>query len=227
MKKLLTFVCTLICLFGLVGCVQKESSEESIISEDFIPMVMVGGELYLDTGHEASSIHKCGVMDGEITSTVKNSQKPTKDNQSNFGKGYGYQYSSQDGLIEIYVNEKWCVFATEKALASSQLMIDSVVPASIHNIFTEECANISDDEDIETISSILLVDSWNVESLTNCSNNIEITIDGTTYLYHSDCGTFNDILNQRYLSLDDETTNIVNTLFAKYVSLTSVGIPEE
>lgn len=141
MKKLLIFVCTLICLFGLVGCVQKESSE--------------------------------------------------------------------------------------KSLASSQLMIDSVAPTSVRNIFTEECANISDDKDIETISSILFVDSWNVESLTNCSNNIEITIDGTTYLYHSDCGTFNDTINQRYLSLDDETTNIVNTLFAKYVSLTSSKIPEE
>ena len=47
------------------------------------------------------------------------------DNQSNFGTGYGYQYGSHEGLIEIYMNNKWCVFATEKALASSLLMIET------------------------------------------------------------------------------------------------------
>lgn len=29
----------------------------------------------------------------------------TKDNQSNFGTGYGYQYGSQEGIIEINMNE--------------------------------------------------------------------------------------------------------------------------
>lgn len=44
-------------------------------------------------------------MDGEITSEVDGSEKPTKDNQSNFGTGYGYQYGSQEGIIEINMNE--------------------------------------------------------------------------------------------------------------------------
>ena len=33
---------------------------------DLIPMVMVNGELYIDTGHESTVEARCGVMDGEI-----------------------------------------------------------------------------------------------------------------------------------------------------------------
>lgn len=100
-----------------------ESLEEAIVGNDLIPMVMVNGELYMDTGHESTVEARCGMMDGEITSTVDRTEEPTKDNESNFGIGYGYQYGSQEGLIEIYMNDKWFVFATEKALASSQMMM--------------------------------------------------------------------------------------------------------
>jgi len=103
----------------------NESSEETIVGGDIIPMVMVNGELYMDTGHESTVEARCGVMDGEITSTVDGTEKPTEDNQSNFGTGYGYQYGSHEGLIEIYMNDKWCVFATEKALASSLMIIET------------------------------------------------------------------------------------------------------
>lgn len=98
---------------------------------DLIPMVMVNGEIYMDTGHESTVEARCGMIDGEITSTVDGTEQPTKDNESNFGTGYGYQYGTQEGLIEIYMNDKWWVFATEKALASSQMMIEPVAPDEI------------------------------------------------------------------------------------------------
>ena len=100
-------------------------AEEVIVGGDLIPMVMVNGEIYMDTGHESTVEARCGMMDGEITSTVDGTEQPTKDNESNFGTGYGYQYGTHEGLIEIYMNDKWWVFATEKALASSQLMVES------------------------------------------------------------------------------------------------------
>ena len=81
---------------------------------DLIPMVMVDGKLYLDTGIESSVEARCGVMDGEITSSVEGTQKPTQDGESNFGTGYEYQYGPQEGTIEIFMNEKWWVFATEE-----------------------------------------------------------------------------------------------------------------
>lgn len=52
-------------------------------------------------------------MDWEITSQVPQSQKPTIDDRSNFGTGYGYQYRAEEGTIEIYINQKWCVFSAE------------------------------------------------------------------------------------------------------------------
>lgn len=78
-----------------------------------IPMVMVDGKLYLDTGMESSVEARCGVMDGEITSSVDGTKKPAQNGESNFGTGYGYQYGLQEGTIEIFMNEKWWVFATE------------------------------------------------------------------------------------------------------------------
>ena len=71
---------------------------------DRIPMVMVNGELYLDTGKESTVMARCGMMDGEITSQVDGSKAPTIDNQSNFGTGYGYQYGPIEGTIEIKMN---------------------------------------------------------------------------------------------------------------------------
>lgn len=194
---------------------------------DLIPMVMVNGELYLDTGHESTAEARCGMMDGKITSEVDGSEKPTEDNQSNFGTGYGYQYGSQEGIIEIYMNDKWMVFATEKVLASSELIIDPAAPVIVQNVFTGEKANITEKEDIRTISDLLCGDSWNAEGTTDCASNIEITIKGETYQYHSDCGTFNDSANQNYLSVDGETKNMVDALLAKYISLTSTEVPIE
>ena len=95
-----------------------ESLEETIVGGDLIPMVMVNGEIYMDTGHESTLEARCGMKDGIITSTVDRTEMPTKDNESNFGTGYGYQYATE-GTIEVYMNDKWCVFATEKALENS------------------------------------------------------------------------------------------------------------
>ena len=82
---------------------------------DLIPMVMVNGTLYLDTGHESKIEARCGVMDGEITSQVDGNKQPSVDNQSNFGTGYGYQYGATEGTIELFMNGKWWIFATEEA----------------------------------------------------------------------------------------------------------------
>ena len=76
--------------------VAKEEEQEQW---DLIPMVMVDGKLYLDTGMESSVEARCGVMDVEITYSVDGTKKPTKDGESNFGTGYVYQYGPQEGTI--------------------------------------------------------------------------------------------------------------------------------
>ena len=74
-----------------------------------IPMVMVDGQMYYDTGR-TNNVARCGVMDGEITSSVESWERPIENNQSNFGSGFSYQFGMEEGAIEIYMNENWCVF---------------------------------------------------------------------------------------------------------------------
>lgn len=98
---------------------------------DLIPMVMVNGTLYLDTGRESTLEGRCGVMDGEITSQVDGSEKPEVDDQSNFGTGYGYQYGATEGTIELYMNGKWRIFATEEVREEIQFRTE-LAPAVTH-----------------------------------------------------------------------------------------------
>ena len=93
-----------------------------------IPMVMVDGTLYLTTGHESNAIERADHFDGEITSQVAGSEKPAVDDQSNFGTGYGYQYGSIEGTIEIYMNGKWWIYATEEVRQEIQFPSTSDEP---------------------------------------------------------------------------------------------------
>ena len=77
---------------------------------DLPPLVMVDGQLYQDTGRESTLTGRCGVLDGEITSAVSSQKVPRKDDQSNFGTGFGYQLGAEPDTIEIYLNETWMVF---------------------------------------------------------------------------------------------------------------------
>ncbi|SHN84894.1 immunoglobulin-like domain-containing protein [Desulfitobacterium chlororespirans] len=85
------------------------SVDEGTKSADLAPMVMIKGKLYLDTGKESDIKGRCGVMDGEVTSTVEPFEKPAQDNQSNFGSGYGYQFVDERS-VDILMNGKWLRF---------------------------------------------------------------------------------------------------------------------
>lgn len=96
-------------VYAIILTEPATSTDDDAIRTDLIPMLMVDGKLHYDTGKESDIKGRCGVMDGEITSTVDGSEIPTKDNQSNFGEGYGYQFVSQNS-IDVYMNEKWIRF---------------------------------------------------------------------------------------------------------------------
>lgn len=86
--------------------VTPENTESSAVLK---AMVMVDGELYVDTG-EISTAARCGVMDGNIDSSVPADQKPVQDNQSNFGKDYGFQFGMEEDTIEVYMEGEWRIF---------------------------------------------------------------------------------------------------------------------
>lgn len=85
------------------------SVDERTKLTDLPSMVMIKGKLYQDTGKESDIKARCGVMDGEVTSTVEPFEKPTQDNQSNFGSEYGYQFVDERS-VDILMNEKWLRF---------------------------------------------------------------------------------------------------------------------
>ena len=97
-----------------VPCEVTPENTES--SEALKAMVMVDGQLYVDTG-EISTAGRCSVMDGNIDSLVPADQKPVQDNQSNFGKDYGFQFGMEEDTIEVYMEGEWRIF---KVLEVSQ-----------------------------------------------------------------------------------------------------------
>lgn len=97
-----------------------------------IPMVMVNGTLYLDTGYEGDAIERTDHFDGEITSQVDGSERPSVDDQSNFGTGYGYQYGKTEGTIELLMNGKWWIFATEEARQAIQFPATEDEPSKFY-----------------------------------------------------------------------------------------------
>ena len=108
--------------------IEKTQPATEELEWDKIPMVMVDGKLYYDTGKESTVSGRCGVMDGEIASTVDGSEIPTKDNQSNFGTGFEYQYGA-DNTIEIFMNEKWIVFEQREGTGNQVRFGDRMVDA--------------------------------------------------------------------------------------------------
>ena len=92
-----------------VYAITLRTPAENRVEWDKIPMVMVDGKLYYDTGKESSIDGRCAMMDGEISSSVEGSEIPTEDDQSNFGTGYGYQYGTDD-TVELLIDGKWIVF---------------------------------------------------------------------------------------------------------------------
>ena len=113
MRKCVVLV--LLCALLLVGCANTQNDGEPAAEElwALIPMVRIDGKLYLDTGYTNYDVDGEAAADGKITSEVDSSKEPSVDGQSNFGTGYEYRYSSTEGAVEIYLNGKWRIFATE------------------------------------------------------------------------------------------------------------------
>lgn len=197
-----------------------EHKTDSAETWDRIPMVMVNGTLYLDTGRESTVMARCGMMDGEITSQVPGNVEPTVDDQSNFGTGYGYQYGAIEGTIEINMNGKWWVFATEEARkeiqfpseeTNGELMIDPVVPVTVVNLITGEMKIVNSNPSIRAIQSLISSEWW-AEGNPACDNDYKITVNDESYWYHSDCGTLTDINHDRCISLNESQKAAMDVL---------------
>ncbi len=88
------------------GSMDAAKSSQEVLKR----MFKVKGKLYIETG-ETNSMLRCGMMDGQITSSVAADRVPKKNGQSNFGKGYGYQYGTRENRLEVCIDGTWHIFA--------------------------------------------------------------------------------------------------------------------
>ena len=116
MKKSIAAALCLVLALSFVGCGKQEEE----VKYDLIPMVMVDGELYLDTGYAGTYRSDDDTYDREITSTVDRSERPSENNQSNFGAGFKYRYGATEGTVEILMGNRCCIYATEEVRQKMQ-----------------------------------------------------------------------------------------------------------
>lgn len=187
------------------------ASTDAVAEEkwDLIPMVQVNGELYLTTGFESTE-PRCGMMDGEITSTVEGYERPSKDDQSNFGEGYGYQYGTE-GTIEVCIDGRWWIYATEEKRQELQF------PGRVESLETGDAAAVVS-ERAQIFSDILENGIW-TDGTADCLNDYLIALEEQEYYYHADCGTVNDIVNERSMKLTDEEKAKFDAVLKLYFSL--------
>lgn len=113
MKRTIAVILTMALVCCLFGCGAKPVAEEAAPNE-LPPQVMVDGVIYIDTGIESAGPKDTQNFDGKILTTVSGDKQPTKNDQSNFGTGYGYQLGETKGTLDVYINEKWWTYATEE-----------------------------------------------------------------------------------------------------------------
>ena len=183
----------LLCVLMLTGCVNKQEEPAAEELWALIPMVMIDGKLYLDTGFSSDDDSSTD-FDGEITSAVDQSKQPTVDDQSNFGAGYKYRYGETEGAVEIYLNGKWRIFATEEVRHRMQ--------------FPE-----SDDETLSEVPGAVthVVDIYDRAEEENlpCDEAMELFYEDETNEYYFSC------IKSQYIMVMDSTgrtTDVVTAL---------------
>jgi len=109
MKKIVCVVLCACCFLVIAGCLQDETAEKW----DRRPMIMVEGEIYMDTGKQMTAEMDDSAFLGTITSSVDGTEMPTQNGESNFGcEGAQYAFY-EDGLV-VMLQDKWVFFEKDK-----------------------------------------------------------------------------------------------------------------
>lgn len=132
-------------------------TENETKSEQHPRMVKLDDKIYIDTG-EISNLLRCGVMDFSLNSSVKEGV-PTKNNQTNFGKGYEGQYGMRENRIEIYIDGTWHIFA------HNENNFEGVGMKVVENTNQSLTLNIYHDTDLQVeYGEDFLLEKWDEDS---------------------------------------------------------------
>lgn len=128
-NKILNLISSILMIMCLFGCNSNQvnvtnsdnqnyginTSEDHLIKQpkqNLKRIINIDGIMYFDTGVIDTSKITCGTMDGTIVSTVKETEIPTENNQSNFGVNYSYQYGKENQIV-VYINNERIIFEAE------------------------------------------------------------------------------------------------------------------
>lgn len=142
MKKSILIIMAAMMVF-MVACNKEatgtntnKNTTTSEVESNYPPMVKVDGTTYVDTEYENAMV-TCGTADGEIKTTVDGKNKPENDDESNFGKGYGYQVWEK-GYINVEIEGRWILFR------DVELKDDGQIPEWVAH-FTAKVINTEED----------------------------------------------------------------------------------
>lgn len=115
----------------------REAKDHSVLEQsnaDIGKMVRVDNQTYLCMGYVNRAV-TCGTPDGKILTSVDKTKEPKKNNESNFGIGYEYQYWDK-GYLNVKIGDEWILF--------QNIDMDSWnIPEGVAN-FTAEVVGIKD-----------------------------------------------------------------------------------
>lgn len=98
----------------------------------------------------------------------------------------------------------------------TEILVTATV--TVKNISTGEEKTLSMDDSEAIFDIVRESKDWN-DGTADCLNDCEIKIGNKTIMYHSDCGTFNDVTNDKNISLDEKIVSHVNEVLSKYIQL--------
>lgn len=112
MKKIVIFILILTCM--LSGCTTNKDIEQQSEAQiqHYIRMIMVDNLLFTESEEKSTVETRTGLIDGKILYSVSETNTPTKNDESNFGTGYKYQYIAEN-TIDVYIDNNWVRFVTE------------------------------------------------------------------------------------------------------------------
>ncbi len=111
---------------------------------------------------------------------------------------------------------------SEKDAAQQETFVDM----QVSDILNGSSSVTISREDASALRAFFESGGWN-EGTSDCLDNYELIFDGNIVRYHSDCGTFNDFVNNRHIELSEENKAEVNVILEKYISLQAEEMPLE
>ena len=111
---------------------------------------------------------------------------------------------------------------SEEDAASQETFVDMQVSAIVNGSSPVTISR----EDARIFRAFIEAGEWH-EGTSDCLNNCEFIFDGNTVRYHFDCGTFNDSVYNRHITLSEEDKSEVNAILEKYISLQAEEMPVE